>query len=70
MELELLYREMDYENARQTMELRHIDCLKVEEDLKHFKRLSELKEQKESLLNRRNQKCSYIPQKLMAEFVY
>ena len=70
MELELLYREMDYENARHTMELRHIDCIKVEEDLKHFKRLSELKEQKESLLNRRNQNCPYIPQKLMAEFVY
>jgi hypothetical protein len=70
MELELIYSEMAYEEARHIMQLRHIDCIKTEEDLKHFKRLSELKEQKESLLKSRDKKCSYIPQRLMTEMAY
>ena len=70
MELELIYSEMAYEDARHLMELRHIDCIKIEEDLKHFKRLSELKEQKETLLKSRNKNYSYIPQRLMSEIVY
>ena len=70
MELELIYSEIAYEDARHLMELRHIDCIKIEEDLKHFKRLSELKEQKETLLKSRNKNYSYIPQRLMAEIVY
>ena len=70
MELELIYSEMAYEDARHLMELRHIDFIKVEEELKHLKRLSELKEQKETLLKSRNKKYSYIPQKLMSEIVY
>ena len=70
MELELIYSEIAYEDARHLMELRHIDCIKIEEDLKHFKRLSELKEQKETLLKSRNKNYSYIPQRLMSEIVY
>ena len=70
MELELIYSEIAYEDARHLMELRHIDCIKIEEDLKHFKRLSELKEQKESLLKSRNKNYSYIPERLMSEIVY
>ena len=70
MELELIYSEMAYEDARHLMELRHIDCIKIEEDLKHFKRLSELKEQKETLLKSRNKNYSYIPERLMSEIVY
>ena len=31
MELELIYSEMAYEDARHLMELRHINCIKVEE---------------------------------------
>ena len=61
---------MAYEEARHIMQLRHIDCIKVEEELKHLKRLSELKEQKETLLKSRNNKYSYIPQMLMSEIVY
>jgi hypothetical protein len=52
------------------MELRHIDCIKVEEELKHLKKLSELKEQKENLLKSRSKKCSYIPQRLITEIIY
>ena len=70
MELELIYSEMAYEDARHLMELRHIDCIKVEEELKHLKKLSELKEQKESLLKSRNKNYSYIPERLMSEIVY
>lgn len=70
MELELIYSEIAYEDARHLMELRHIDCIKIEEDLKHFKRLSELKEQKETLLKSRNKNYSYIPERLMSEIVY
>ena len=70
MELKLIYSEMAYEDARHLMELRHIDCIKIEEDLKHLKRLSELKEQKETLLKSRNKNYSYIPQRLMSEIVY
>ncbi len=70
MELELIYSEMAYEDARHLMELRHIDCIKVEEELKHLKKLTELKEQKENLLKSRSKKCSYIPQKLITEIIY
>ena len=70
MELELIYSEMAYEDARHLMKLRHIDCIKVEEELKHLKRLSESKEQKETLLKSRNKNYSYIPQRLMSEIVY
>ena len=70
MELELIYSEIAYEDARHLMELRHIDCIKIEENLKDFKRLSELKEQKETLLKSRNKNYSYIPERLMSEIVY
>ena len=50
MELELIYSQISYENARYTMELKHIDCMKIEEELKHLRILSELNKEKETLL--------------------
>ena len=66
MELTLVNNEIAYEEARHIMVLRDIDVSKVEEDLKHLKRLSELKEKKEELLNNTN--CTqhyYLPKKLL-----
>lgn len=71
MEQELIYAEMVYEDARHNMELRHIDCMKIEEELKHLRTLSELKEKQNSLLNARTAKqYTYLPKKLITEIVY
>jgi len=71
MELELIYAEMQYENARYDMEIKHLDCRKIEEELKHMKILSSLKDKKEKLLKEKFQKQhSYLPRKLITDIVY
>ena len=71
MELELIYSQISYENARYTMELKHIDCMKLEEELKHLRTLSELNKEKETLLKSRTAKqYTYLPKKLITEIVY
>ena len=66
MELTLVNNEIEFEKARHIMELRHIECYKVEEDLKHLKRLSELKEKKVEILNDTNRaQHYYLPKKIL-----
>ena len=50
MELELIYNRISCEDARYALALKRIECRKIEEEIKHIKILSQLKEDKEKLL--------------------
>ena len=47
IEMELIYCKIDYENARNKMEQHRLNCMKMEEEIQHFKTLSDLQQQKE-----------------------
>ena len=65
MELELIYSKIAYEDARYTLELKHFDCKKIEEEIKHLKILSKLKEEKEKLLKAQTEiHFAYNPKKI------
>ena len=57
--------EIDYENARHNMELHHIECLKMQENLKHIKSMTELTIKKTNL--RKYCDCVYTPHKLTTD---
>lgn len=50
MDMELINSQIAYEKARHNMEVCHIDCLKIEEELAHLKHLSALEKEKDKLL--------------------
>ena len=56
IEMELIYCKIDYENARNKMEQHRLNCMKMEEEIQHFKTLSDLQQQKEQLLNKKSEK--------------
>jgi len=71
MELEHVYSQIAYEDARHTMELRHLDCSKIEEELKHLKILSSLQSEKEKLLKSQSTKSqAYLPKKIITNIEY
>lgn len=49
MELELIYNRISCEDARFALALKRLECRKIEEEIKHIKILSQLKEDKEKL---------------------
>lgn len=56
MELELIYCKMAYENARYKMIQKSLDCQRIEEEINHFKILSDLQHEKEHLLKQRTER--------------
>lgn len=55
MELELIYSKMAYEKARYKMVQKSLDCQRIEEEINHFKILSDLQHEKEHLLKQRTE---------------
>ena len=50
MELELIYAEMQYENARYDMELHRLDFCKLKEKFQHVQKLQKLGQRKKEIL--------------------
>ena len=47
IEMELIYCKIDYENAQNKMEQHRLNGMKMEEEIQHFKTLSDIQQQKE-----------------------
>ncbi len=50
MELELIYAEIQYENARYDMELHRLDFCKLKEKFQHVQKLQKLEQRKKEIL--------------------
>ena len=65
MELELIYSKIAYEKARHNMEICHLDCLKIKEQIEHINHLEDLENEKDTILKSYSVKDAprYQPQK-------